>query len=67
MGDTNMNPTYELPDSGYEGQVDPTQPLENPYDYVPRVVTQTPGTIEDIQQRLLRTPGGTTGYYIVPV
>jgi hypothetical protein len=52
MGDTNMNPTDELEESRYEDQVDPNQALEDPYDFVPRVVTQTPGTIEDIQQKL---------------
>jgi hypothetical protein len=56
MDDTNMNPTDELENSGYESQVDPNQTLEDPYDFVPRVVTQTPGTIEDIQQKL-RTGG----------
>jgi hypothetical protein len=52
MDDTNMNATDELEESGYEGQVDPSLPLEDPYDFVPRVLTQTPGTIEDIQQKL---------------
>jgi hypothetical protein len=52
MGDTNMNSTDELEESGYKDQVDPNQALEDPYDFLPRVVTQTPGTIEDIQQKL---------------
>jgi hypothetical protein len=52
MTDTNMNPTEELEVSGYEHLVDPNQDLEDPYDFVPRVVTQTPGAIEDIQQKL---------------
>ncbi len=47
-----MNPPEELEKSGYEDLVDPNQALEDPYDFVPRVVTQTPGTIEDIQQKL---------------
>jgi hypothetical protein len=51
MVDTNMSSTEELEDSG-EDLVDPKQNLEDPYDFVPRVVTQTPGTIEDIQQKL---------------
>jgi hypothetical protein len=52
MVDTNMNATDELEESGYEDQVDPNQALEDPYDFVPRVVTQTPDAIEDIQQKL---------------
>jgi hypothetical protein len=47
-----MNSTDELEESGYEDLVDYTQPLEDPYDFVRRVVTQAPGTIEDIQQKL---------------
>ena len=52
MGDMNMSSNDELEDSAYEHLVDPNQNLEDPYDFVPRVVTQTPGTIEDIQQKL---------------
>ena len=52
MADTNMNTTEELESSGYEHLVDSGQPLEDPYDFVPRVVTQTPGAMEDIQQKL---------------
>jgi hypothetical protein len=52
MADANMNSTEELEDSGYEHMVDPNQSLEDPYDFVPRVVTQTPGAMEDIQQKL---------------
>ncbi len=48
----NMSSNDELEDSAYEHLVDPNQKLEDPYDFVPRVVTQTPGTIEDIQQKL---------------
>ena len=53
MADANMNPSDELEESGYEHNlVDPNQALEDPYDFVPRVVTQTPGAMEDIQQKL---------------
>jgi len=52
MADTNMNSTEELESSGYEHLVDSGQALEDPYDFVPRVVTQTPGAMEDIQQKL---------------
>jgi hypothetical protein len=49
MADTNMNTTEELESSVYEHLVDSNQALEDPYDFVPRVVTQTPGAMEDIQ------------------
>ena len=50
MADTNMNTTEELEPSGYEDLVDSGQALEDPYDFVPRVVTQTPGAMEDIRK-----------------
>ena len=52
MADTNMNTTEELEPSGYEHLVGSGQALEDPYDFVPRVVNQTPGAMEDIQQKL---------------
>ncbi len=52
MADMNMDTTEELESSGYENLVDSGQALEDPYDFVPRVVTQTPGAMEDIQQKL---------------
>ena len=52
MADTNMNTTEELEPSGYEHLFESGQALEDPYDFIPRVVTQTPGAMEDIQQKL---------------